>query len=92
METLQYTSASEIKVLLNGKEHVLKRPRARQTLKFEEDIQGAKAGDKSLTNALVEFIVSCGMDKDTVLDEMDLDLINELATALIQGKKKSLAN
>jgi hypothetical protein len=76
---------------MGGKEYPLSRPKVRQSLKLEEEIQSAKDGSKGLTGCLVEFLVSCGMPKDVVLDEMDLHLINELVTALIQGKKKSSA-
>jgi hypothetical protein len=88
-EVFQFTAAGEIKVVLNGVEHLLRRPRARQSLKFEQELQEAIKGSRPLTITMVDFIVECGMNRDVVLDEMDLDLINELTTALIQGKKKS---
>lgn len=78
----------KIVIVFDGVEHVCNKPKLGAVLAMESRVDDAKATGKSGTQVMVDFIVSCGLPLEVVL-ELDDAQTEEVMKIICDSKKNS---
>ena len=88
MQELKLSSQKNIKIIIDDKEYLVRKPKVKDQKALNEMIKGLDEKSPEMTEKLIEWLASLGLPKE-VIDEMyAVDLSNFIENYLLDSKKK----
>jgi hypothetical protein len=84
MQEVTLSCGPKIKLIREGKEYLLRKPKIKECLVLEAAV---KSDDpEQTTNAMITFIADCGLPKE-IVEDLDLEELEEVRAVLMPKKK-----
>lgn len=87
MQQLDLSKPKQIKVVYDGQEYMLSKPKLSQALEVEKSIKALEMKGEGSTAAVVKLLSDCGLPEEVVMD-LEIEALEQVVTALMPPKKK----